>query len=101
MAQMNESQLWENAQYQVIKHGASVLYTDVNTNNTEFSEDLLAQLKTTMFQKEGIVKVEFRNMSRTIRVYHFDYIEQETVKSFILAERRDIEVMNQVEYTFD
>lgn len=98
MAQMSEDQLWENAKYQVVHDGATVFYTDVNVLNSDFSETTLEDLKASMFQKEGIVRVEFQNLNRTIRVYHFDYIELETVKDFVLAERREIEVMNRVEY---
>ncbi len=101
MAQMSENQLWENARYQVVKKGATVLYTDVNAINSEFSEELLDQVKANMFQKEGIVKVKLMNSNRTIRVYHFDYIELETIKDFVLAERSEIEVMNQVPYNMD
>lgn len=99
MAQMSENQLWENARYQVVQNGESILYTDVDTKNAAFSEEMLDQLKENMFRKEGIVKVELRNSNKTIRVYHFEYIELETVKGFVLAERRDIEVLNQVEYS--
>ena len=101
MAQMNEDQLWENAVYQVIHDGATVFYTDVNVLNSDFSESMLEDIKAKMFQKEGIVKVEFQNSNRTIRVYHFDYIELETVKNFVLAEKREIDVMNRVEFSMN
>lgn len=100
MAQLNEDQLWENARYEVATNGAQIYYTDINVNsvNSDFSKEMLERIKATMFGKEGIVKVEFLHFNQTIRVYHFDYIELETVKSFVLQEREDIEVMNRVEF---
>lgn len=98
MAQMNEAQMWENARYNVLQKGAVLMYTDVNAIDSEFAEQQLETIKANMFKKEGIVKVEFLSLNKTIRVYHYDYIELETVKSFVLSERRGIEVMNQVVY---
>ena len=98
MAQMNPDQLWENAHYQVLHNGATLFYTDVNVIDSEFEEAELDQMKEDMFTKEGIVKVEFLHFKQTVRVYHFDYIELETVKNFVLMQRRDIEVMNRIEF---
>lgn len=98
MAQMSEDQLWENARYQVVHDGAAVYYTDVNVLSSAFSEDMLEYVKAQMFLKEGIVKVDFLHSNQTIRVHHFDFIELETIKNFVLVERTDIEVMNRVEY---
>lgn len=100
MAQMSEDQLWENAKYQSVTNGVPVYYTDVNAVGPEFDEEMMEHVKSTMFLKDGIVKVEFLHFNQTIRVYHYDFIELETVKSFVLELRHDIEVMNRAEHTF-
>ena len=100
MAQMSESQLWENARYQAVTNGVPVYYTDVNAIGPEFDEEMMEHVKSTAFLKDVIVKVEFLHFNQTIRVYHYDFIELETVKGFVLESREDIEVMNRAEYSF-
>ena len=100
MAQMSESQLWENARYQSVTNGVQIYYTDVNAVGPEFDEEMMDHVKVTMFLKDGIVKVELLHFNQTIRVYHYDFIELETVKNFVLELRHDIEVMNRAEYSF-
>lgn len=97
-AQLSEEQLWENANYEVVRNGASVFYTDVNATQTPYTDKDFNRIKAKMFQKEGIVRVDFLKENRTIRVYHFDYVDLETVKSFVLREKTDIEVANRVAY---
>lgn len=101
MAQMSEDQLWENAKYQSVANGVQVYYTDVNAVGPEFDEEMMDHIKSTIFLKDGIVKVEFLHLNQTIRVYHYDFIELETVKGFVLELREDIEVMNRAEYSFN
>jgi len=101
MAQTNDYQLWENAYYQVVKNGATIYYTDVNALDFEYSEATFNKSKANMLEKDGIVKVEFLHFNHTIRVYHFDFIELETIKNFVLNERKNIEVMNRVEYPIE
>lgn len=101
MAQMSEGQLWENAKYQSVTNGVTVYYTDVNAIGPEFDEEMMDHVKSTMFLKDGIVKIEFLHFNQTIRVYHYDFIEVETVKSFVLDLREDIEVMNRAEFSFN
>lgn len=98
MAQLSEDQLWENARYQVVKNGATIYYTDVNVIDSEYDEQMLLRVKSQMFLKDGIVKVDFLHFNQTIRVYHYDFIELETIKNFVLEERKDIEVMNRFVY---
>lgn len=100
MAQLSEGQLWEHAQYESVENGVPVYYTDVNAIGPEFDEEMMDHVKSTMFLKDGIVKIEFLHMNQTIRVYHYDFIELETVKNFVLELRHDIDVMNRVEYSF-
>lgn len=100
LAQMSESQLWEHARYEAVENGVPVYYTDVNAIGTGFDEEMMDHVKSTMFLKDGIVKVDFLHSNYTIRVYHYDFIELETVKNFVLELRDDIEVMNREEYTF-
>jgi hypothetical protein len=100
MAQMSESQLWENAKYKSVVEGVQVYYTDVNAIDHEFDEEVKDHVRTIAFQKDGIVKVEFLHESFTIRVYHYDFIDLETVKGFVLSLREDIEVMNRKEFSF-
>jgi len=102
MAQSTESQKWENARYELLNNGTTVYYTDINVDNenTQFSEQSFEQIKANMLEKEGVVKVEILHFSQTIRAYHYDFVDQQTIKDFVLAERRDIEVMNQKVFTF-
>lgn len=99
-AQMTEDEKWENARYEVAKNGVVLYYTDINVDRetSSFSEKSFDQIKENMMAKEGIVKVEFVHFNQTIRAYHFDFVDQQTIKDFVLMERKDIEVMNRKEY---
>lgn len=99
MAQVNESKIWENAVFQVNHNNATIYYTDVNSTDGPFDEGILDEVKSAMLRKEGIVKVEFTHVGHAIRVYHFDYIELETIKYFVLKHTNEIELMTRKEYT--
>ena len=97
-AQVNEDKIWEQAVYEVRTNGTPFYYTDVNVRETPFTKTNFALIKENMLSKEGIARVELLDHARVLRVYHFEYIEPEGIKSFILTENPDIEVMNRVPY---
>lgn len=96
--QMSEEQIWENANYQVIKTGAFLYYTDINTTDEAFAPVKFNRIKSNMLNKEGIARVELVKDNKTIRVYHFDYVDLETLKSFVIHETLKIEVTEKVLY---
>jgi hypothetical protein len=100
IAQIDESKIWEKAVFEVNHNNATIYYTDVNSLDGPFNEEILDDLEAAMLRKEGIVKVEFAHVGHAIRVYHFDYIELETIKYFVLKHTQEIEVMTRKEYTF-
>ncbi|NVK65419.1 MAG: hypothetical protein HWE22_12580 [Flavobacteriales bacterium] len=101
VAQSSESQKWENARYEMVNKGTTVYYTDINVDNetSAFSEKSFDEIKANMLQKEGVVKVEITHFNQTIRTYHYDFVDTQTIKDFVLEKRRDIEVMNRKVYT--
>ena len=101
MAQVEESKIWEKAVFEVNHNNATIYYTDVNSTDGPFNEEILEELKPVMLRKEGIVKVEFAHVGHAIRVYHFDYIELETIKYFVLKHTQEIEVMTRKEFLFE
>lgn len=82
IAQQTSGQRWEKALYEVKENGQTLLVTELIADNHSFDKEHLYLLKDIFLQKEGVVEFEVVD-PKTIRVYHFDYIEVEILKQLM------------------
>jgi hypothetical protein len=100
-AQVDESKLWEEAMHEVSHNGQLAFYSDVVITDSEpFNREDMVAIRHKMYQKEGIFKVELIDHNRIVRVYHYDFIELETIKNFAFEVKREIEVRDRITFEF-
>lgn len=81
--QNKEDLQYEAAVYQ-INLGQSASTSDIDIIDNQLDKSTFMQMKQNLLKKEGIFKVELVNDEKTIRVYHFDYIDLEGIKELVL-----------------
>lgn len=79
----HEDELYEKARFEAKNKELNTYYSDVEVYDVAITPNVLNNLKYTMYNKEGIFKLELLEEGKRLRVYHMEYIERETIKLYV------------------